>query len=98
MADSGSGKNDSVPANKGDALKSSDEHLAFKSEFNPSPWASGPSQGGHEVYEQCQNDMEPTTQTYGSSDDYISVQQEDLQLNDEAVRCISIIYMFSLKS
>lgn len=86
MADSGSGTNDSVPANKGDALKSSDEHLAFKSEFNPSPWASGPSQGGHEVYEQCQNDMEPTTQTYGSSDDYISVQQEDLQLNDEALQ------------
>jgi hypothetical protein len=41
--------------------------------------------------------MEPTTQTSGSSDDYISLQQEDLQLNDEAVRYISTIQMFSLK-
>jgi len=93
MADSGFGTNDSVSANK-DALKSSDEPLAFSSEFNPSPWASGPSQGGHE---QWHNDMEPTTQTSGSSDDYISLQQEDLQLNDEAVRYISTIQMFSLK-
>lgn len=97
MADSGFGTNDSVSANKEDVLRSSDEPLAFSSEFNPSPWASGPSQGGHEVYEQWQNDMEPTTQTSGSSDDYISLQQEDLQLNDEAVRYISTIQMFSLK-
>jgi len=96
MADSGFGTNDSVSANK-DALRSSDEPLAFSSEFNPSPWASGPSQGGHEVYEQQQNDMERTTPTCGSSDDYISLQQEDLQLNDEAVRYISTIQMFSLK-
>jgi hypothetical protein len=91
MADSGSGTNDSIPANKGDALKSSDEPLTLNSEFNPSLLASGPSHSGHEVYEQWQNDKEPTTQTYGSSDDYISVQQEDLQLDDEAVRCISTV-------
>jgi len=97
MADSGFGTNDSVSANKEDALRSSDEPLAFSSEFNPSPWASGPSQGGHEVYEQRQNDMEPTTQTCGSSDDYIPLQQDDLQLNDEAVRYISTIQMFSIK-
>lgn len=64
MADSGFGTNDIVSANKEDALKSSDEPLAFSSEFNPSPWASGPSRGGHEVYEQWQNDMEPTTDTW----------------------------------
>jgi hypothetical protein len=95
VADSGSDTNDSVTANKGDALKSSDEPLAFNSEFNPSPWASGPSQGAHEVYEQWQNDMEPTTQACGSSDNYISVEQEDLQLNDEAVRCISQFKIFN---
>lgn len=97
VANSGFGTNDSVSTNKEDALKSGDEPLAFSSEFNPSPWASGPSQGGHEVYEQWQNDMEPTTQTYGSSVDYISLQQEDLQLNDEAVRYINTIRIFSLK-
>lgn len=86
VENSGFGTNDSVSTNKEDALKSGDEPLAFSSEFNPSPWASGPSQGGHEVYEQWQNDMEPTTQTYGSSDDYISLQQEDLQLDDEALQ------------
>lgn len=98
MADSSFGTNDSVSANKEDALKSSDEPLAFSSEFNPSPWASGPSRGAHELYEQRQNEMEPTTQTQGSSDDYIALQQEDLQLNDEAVRNISTIQMYTLNT
>lgn len=98
VADSGFDADDIVSANKGDTLKSNDEPLAFNSEFSPSPWASGPSQDGHEVYGHWQNDTEPTTQTAsGSSDDNISVQQEDLQLNDEAVSCITI-EMFNLKS
>jgi hypothetical protein len=67
-------------------LKSNDEPLAFNSEFSPSPWTSGSSPSGHEAYEHGQNETEPTTQTAsGSSDDYISVQQDDLELNDEAV-------------
>lgn len=98
MADSSFGTNDRVSANKEDELKSSDEPLAFSSEFNPSPWASGPSQGAHEFYEKWQNDTEPTTQTQGGSDDYIALEQEDLQLNDEAVRNISTIQMYSLNS
>jgi hypothetical protein len=84
VADSGSDTNDSTSANKGNALQSNDEPLAFNSEFIPSPLALSPS--GHEAYEHRQNETEPTTQTAsGSSDDYISVQQDDLQLNDEAV-------------
>jgi hypothetical protein len=86
VADSGSGTNDSISANKGNALQSNDGPLAFNSEFIPSPWTSGLSPSGHEAYEHQQNETEPTTLTAsGSSDDYISVQQDDLQLNDEAV-------------
>jgi hypothetical protein len=97
MANNGFDTNDNISANNGDALKSNDEPLAFRSEFSPLPWASGASQDGHEVYGQWQNDMEPTTQTaFGNSNDNISAQPGDLQLNDEAVSCITI-EMFSFK-
>jgi len=85
VTDIGPNTNDSVSANTGDALKSNDEPLAFNSEFNPSPWASGPSQGAHADHRHWKNDTEPTTLTASGSSDYISVQQEDLLLNDEAV-------------
>lgn len=86
VADSGSDIDD-ISANKGNALKSNDEPLVFSSEFNPSPWTSGSSSSGHEGYEHWHNEIEPTTQTAsGSSDDCISVQQDDLQLNDEALQ------------
>lgn len=105
VADSFLDTNESVSASKEDTLKlnddeplksNDDEPLAFNSEFSPSPWASGPSQDGHEVYGHWQNDMEPAKQTASGSNDNISVQQEDLQLNDEAVSCITI-EMFNLK-
>lgn len=104
VADSFLDTNESVSASKEDTLKLNDdeplksnydEPLAFNSEFSPSPWASGPSQDGHEVYGHWQN-MEPAKQTASGSNDNISVQQEDLQLNDEAVSCITI-EMFNLK-
>jgi hypothetical protein len=96
VADSGFDTDDSVSANKGDTLKSNDESLTFSSKFNPSPSAKDRSEDGHEVYGHWQNDMEPTTETASCSiDGNISVQQEELQLNDEAVSCITI-EMFNL--
>jgi hypothetical protein len=90
--------NDDISANKGNAFKSNDEPLVFNSDFNPSPWTSGSSSSGQEGYEHWQNEIEPTAQTAsGSSDDYISVQQDNLQLNDEAVSCIINTDIFSSK-
>jgi hypothetical protein len=98
VADSGSDTHDDISANKGNALKSNDEPLVFNSEFNPSPWTSGSSSNGHKGYEHWQNETEPTTETAsGSSDDYISVQQDNLQLNDEAVSCIINTEIFTSK-
>ncbi|PNF24107.1 hypothetical protein B7P43_G03242 [Cryptotermes secundus] len=86
VADSGSDTTD-IAANEGNALKSNDAPLVFNSEFNPSPWPSSSSSSEHRGYEHWQNEFEPTTQTTpGSSDDYISVQQDNLQLNDEALQ------------
>lgn len=96
VADSGSDTNDDISANEGNVLKSNDAPHVFNSEFSPSPWTNSSSSSEHGGYEHWQNETEPTTRTApGSSDDYISVQQDNLQLNDEAVSCMINTKIFS---
>ncbi|XP_069682465.1 proline-rich protein PRCC [Periplaneta americana] len=79
---------DNRSPSKENAMKTNDEPLAFNSKFNPSPWSSGPFKNVQVAQESWQDDTKPSSSqsVCENNDDYISIRQEDLQLNEEALQ------------